>query len=348
MVGWAWRDVTRLHRQRRGSDSMDASSARGGQRRAIVLAAGPGERLLRLTERLTGAPLPKQYCDLAGDDETLLQSTLRRLGRHVPIDHTRVVIDGRHRSRAIAQLRRFPAADVFGQPSDCGTAVGTLVPLIDILIDDPDAIVVISPSDHGVLDEAVLDDAMTHLFQVAEERRAIVVLGAEPDGMACDDGWLLPFAPMRPGLRGAVQPVARYVHPAGSEDTTGLVGAGAVHSTCVVVAPGAELLALFERLTPRLLRLFLYGAAMPPAEGSAFLDLAYDGLGSLDLARDILSLALELRMVVLPRQAGWSDLGSEARLLAWLSKRRSGEMMPWPLAGGRCSRAGGYRRVHPA
>ena len=121
-----------------------------------------------------------------------------------------------------------------------------------------------------------------------------------------------------------------------------------MHSTCVVVAPGAELLALFERLTPRLLRLFLYGAAMPPAEGSAFLDLAYDGLGSLDLARDILSLALELRMVVLPRQAGWSDLGSEARLLAWLSKRRSGEMMPWPLAGGRCSRAGGYRRVHPA
>lgn len=345
MVGWAWRDVMRLHRQRRGCGSVAEGASDRDHRYGIVLAAGSSERLLRLTERLTGAPLPKQFCVLPGDVETLLQRTLRRLGRQVPASHTRVVIGRRHRTRAIAQLRRFPMVDVFGQPSDCGTAVATLVSLIDILIDDPDAVVAVCPSDHGLLDEAPFDDAMSRAFQVAEERRAIVVLGAESDGTACEDGWLLPFAPLRPDFPGAVQPVARYVHPVGADDRAKLLGRGAVQSTGVVVASGAELLALFERLTPRLLRLFLYGAAMPPAEGSAFLDLAFDGLGSLDLGQDLLASTLGLRMVVLPRQTGWSDLASEARFLAWLSKRRSHEMMPWAPTR---PNARGYRRIHPA
>ena len=327
-TGWALRDVLRLHRERRHRDPALGGATDRDHRWAIVLAAGAGERLLRLVERLTGASLPKQFCAFSDDDETLLQSTLRRLAAHAPPSRIHVVIDRRQRSRAIAQLRPFHGVDIFGQPGDCGTAVGTLVSLIDILVEDPDAVVVISPSDHVMLDEAGFEDALARAFDVAEERRAIVVIGAEPDGIAGDDGWLLPYAPLRPDLRCAVQPVARYVHPGAADDTTSLVDGGAVHSTGLVVASGAALLELFEALTPRLLRLFLYGAAMPPAEGSAFLDLAYDGLGALDLARDLLTLASDLRMVVMPRRTGWSDLGTETRLLAWLAKRRASQRMP--------------------
>lgn len=341
MNGWALRDVTRLHHQRAYRDPALGGGGERQHRRAIVLAAGPGERLLRLTERLNGSPLPKQFCSF-GTDETLLQATLRRLGKHVPAGDTQVVIDRRHRARAIAQLGKAPEVDVLAQPNDCGTAVGTLVPLIDILIADPDAVVAIAPADHAILDAAAFDEALTSAFVAAEEHRSIVVMGAEPDGCASDDGWLLPFAPLRPGLRCPVQPVARYVQH-DPEATTSLLNGGAVHSTSLVVAHGAAMLELFEAFTPRLLRLFLYGAAMPPAEGSAFLELAYDGLGSLDLAGDLLTLAHGLRMVVLPRSAGWSDLGSETRLLAWLAKRRSAEMMPWPLARGE---GRGYRRIH--
>jgi len=349
-TGWALQDVMRLHRQRRYRDPALGGAPERDHRHAIVLAGGPGERLLRLTERLTGAPLPKQFCAFESD-ETLLQSTLGRLRNQVSVAQTRVVIDRRQRARAIGQLRRHASVDVFAQPCDCGTAVGALVPLIDILVDDPEAVVAIVPADHAVVDDALFDEAMAQAFTVAEEQHAVVVIGAEPDGTAGDDGWLLPFAPPFPSGAGPrsrcrVQPVARYVQQGNPEDTSKLLEGGAVHSTSLVIASGAALLELFERFTPRLLRLFLYGAAMPPAEGSAFLDLAYDGLGSLDLAGDLLTLAHGLRMVVLPRRAGWSDLGSEARLLAWLAKRRSAEMMPWPLARGQVRR--GYRRVREA
>jgi mannose-1-phosphate guanylyltransferase len=44
----------------------------------LVLAGGDGVRLQELTWRLAGAPIPKQYCRIAGD-RSMLETTLDRL-----------------------------------------------------------------------------------------------------------------------------------------------------------------------------------------------------------------------------------------------------------------------------
>jgi len=64
----------------------------------------------------------------------------------------------------------LPEANIVVQPQNRGTAAGILLPLLSILARDPEAKLIVLPSDHFVADEELLGDAILQAFEAIERQ----------------------------------------------------------------------------------------------------------------------------------------------------------------------------------
>ena len=120
---------------------------------AIVLAGGEGSRLRSVTTTALGVAIPKQFCSLHGGD-SLLHDALKRAESIASPDHICAVVSQQHRRWWESALAGVASVNIIVQPRNCGTANGILLPLLCILERDPEARVVILPSDHHVRKES--------------------------------------------------------------------------------------------------------------------------------------------------------------------------------------------------
>jgi mannose-1-phosphate guanylyltransferase len=273
---------------------------------AIVLAGGSGRRLAGLT-----GGVPKQFCDFGGP-RTLLQETLARLAPLAPPIRTAVVVQETHRELATGQLRAHPGVALLAQPADRGTAAGLFLGLAHVLARDPDAFVLMTPSDHGVGDARAYAAGILAARRAAESATA-VLLGAEADEPRPDYGWIVPGAPAPGGARR----VETFVEKPGPAEAAALRARGAFFSTMVLVARARSLLGLLRRERPALAAAFDALAVLPAGARELHLRRAYAFLPACDLSREILASAPGLAVVRWPSSVGWTDLGTPERVAEW-------------------------------
>ena len=177
---------------------------------AVVLAGGEGMRLRSVTRAIVGDDRPKQYVPLISPD-SLLRQTMARAARLSPRERTLVVSQQRHAGWLAADLGAHREPKLLLQPENRDTAAGIMLPAYWIAARDPDATVVVYPSDHFVLEEAAF---MAHVAEVVafveRQRHGIVLVGAramEPD---TEYGWIEPGDAVGATASGAICRVARF------------------------------------------------------------------------------------------------------------------------------------------
>jgi mannose-1-phosphate guanylyltransferase len=112
-----------------------------------VLAAGEGSRLQALTTTASGIAIPKQFCTLGGDG-SLLHDSLHRAGAVADSEHICAIVAEQHRRWWQTLQLGIPSANLISQPRNRGTANGILLPLLHIVHRDPQATLLVLPSDH--------------------------------------------------------------------------------------------------------------------------------------------------------------------------------------------------------
>src|SRR4051794_40169709 len=125
----------------------------------IVLAGGQGQRLTSVTRAVYGRDVPKQFAAL-GSDRSFLQQTIDRIAALVPCERTVVVGCRSDEALARRQLAEYRQAQLILQPSRRGTAAGLLLPLAQVLAQDPEATIAVFPSDHAFRREDVFVEAV--------------------------------------------------------------------------------------------------------------------------------------------------------------------------------------------
>jgi mannose-1-phosphate guanylyltransferase len=280
---------------------------------AIVLAGGSGTRLAALTERLAGRPMPKQFCCL-GTKGTLVQETVARLAPLAPPDRVLVVALDKHRAVAEAQLAGFPGLELITQPADRGTTPAIALALVHIADRDPDAVVLVTPSDHGVRDAAAYRRGIDRAREaVADGTAPVVLLGVEPDAPRADLGWIVPGAGLAPGARR----VEAFVEKPCATEAAALFRRGALFSTMVVVATAHALLDHLRAERPGLAALLAMLFSLPEGARAAHVRRVYGILTPCDFSREMLASAKGMAVVDWPASMGWTDLGTPERVAAW-------------------------------
>ena len=148
---------------------------------ALVLAAGDGSRLQALTTTAAGVAIPKQFCSL-GREPSLLHDALRRAQVVADPQRTCAIVADYHRRWWQPLQLGIPASNLISQPRNRGTAIGILLPLLHIMHRDPEATLLVLPSDHYVRNEEVLAGSLrAAMAEVARDRNLVILLGITPD-----------------------------------------------------------------------------------------------------------------------------------------------------------------------
>lgn len=283
-----------------------------GETWVVVLAAGDGTRLQALTTTASGTTIPKQFCSLY-EGPSLLHEALRRARAIANAANICVVVAEKHRHFWGPQLWSVPPANIIVQPTNRGTALGVLLPLLTILRRDPAARIVLLPSDHLVRHETVLAAALADAVgQLRRRIRETVLLGIEPEAPDAELGYIVPGP--TDGLGARI--VERFIEKPPVAVARELVRSGALWNAFIVAASAEALLALFERRIPSMVEALRDAVARDlrsSGDARAIAEL-YERSPIIDFSRDILE-GTETQLRVVPvRRCGWSDLGTPWRV----------------------------------
>jgi mannose-1-phosphate guanylyltransferase len=290
---------------------------------SIVLAAGDGSRLASLTTSHAGGPVPKQFCSLRGG-RTLLGDALARACAVTPPQRIVTVVAENHRPYWADELEDFPLENVLVQPSNRGTALGVLLPLLASLERDPQARIAILPSDHHVREEAVLRVELELALQhAARETDAICMLGLAPDSANDEYGWILPAE-----SDSALRRVERFVEKPEPEQANELLLRGALWNSFILAGTGQAFAQLYRRRLPALYSALSRGWHARRAHGDGEWHRVYEDFAPADFSRQLLQGSEEhLRVLEVP-PCGWTDLGTPRRVAQCLRDGRYGRLAP--------------------
>jgi len=273
---------------------------------AVVLAAGEGTRLRSLTTDSSGVSTPKQFWSLDGGP-SLLQLAVLRAERQAHETRITSILARDHERWWRDDLSGLPSANLFVQPENKGTAAGVLLPVLGILERDPEARLVVLPSDHFIGVEGVLARSVSHaLRHLDDEPGQLTLLGIEPEEPDPQLGWIVPS-----GGAGAEQPrpVERFVEKPEERIAREVMRLGGVWNSFIFVAAARTIVEMFESRLPDTLDLLRRGNA-----DAEELDRIYSELAPADFSRDLLQGSEDrLRVLAVPR-CGWSDLGTPDRV----------------------------------
>ena len=116
---------------------------------AVIMAGGVGSRFWPTST----SQQPKQFLDILGTGESLLQQTFRRMARVVPADHIYIVTHADYADQCLAQIPAMDRAQIIAEPSLRNTAPCVAYAAFKLKKRDPLANFVITPADHLVTKE---------------------------------------------------------------------------------------------------------------------------------------------------------------------------------------------------
>ncbi len=142
----------------------------------IIMAGGIGSRFWPMSRTAN----PKQFHDVLGTGQTLLQQTFERFLAICPPENIYIVTNAQYQDLVLEQLPEIKPDQVLLEPSRRNTAPCIAYANHKIKLRDPQAAVVVAPSDHLVLKtNAFLKTIDTALTQ-ARNSGYLVTLGIKP------------------------------------------------------------------------------------------------------------------------------------------------------------------------
>ena len=283
------------------------SAAVGPSITPVILAGGSGTRLWPLSRK----SYPKQFVPLLGEG-TLFQDAARRMsgsdGR-VQFARPMVLTNSLFRfiiAEQLAQEGIDPEA-ILIEPEGRNTAPAILAAALYLTQKQPDAIMLVAPSDHVISDKAAFHEAVGKGLS-AIEKGQMVTFGIQPTRAETGYGYLEIGA--RPD--GSGQPIAlsSFVEKPDAARAQEMLATGNyLWNAGIFLFAGKDILAAFERHTPDLFK--TVGQAVAQAQADlGFLRLAEEPWGRADnIAIDYAIMERADNLSVVPYDAGWSDLG---------------------------------------
>lgn len=142
----------------------------------VIMAGGIGSRFwpMSRTEK------PKQFLDILGTGETLIQQTFNRLKKLCPTENIYIVTNNDYENQVLEQLPELTKEQVLCEPSRKNTAPCIAYANYKIAAKNPNATIMVAPADHLILKEDEFIRVATLALNHAANNDCLMTLGITP------------------------------------------------------------------------------------------------------------------------------------------------------------------------
>ncbi len=142
----------------------------------IIMAGGIGSRFWPQSRQNR----PKQFLDILGTGKSFIRQTYERFSKIVPPENFLVVTNRKYRSLVLEHLPELNERQVLCEPVGRNTAPCIAYAAYMLAAKDPDAKMIVTPSDHLILNEEDFRSIIGECLDFAEAHDALMTVGIKP------------------------------------------------------------------------------------------------------------------------------------------------------------------------
>lgn len=265
------------------------------------MAGGVGSRFWPVST----AKKPKQFQDLLGTGETLIQTTYRRLNQLVPAENVYILTNEHYNELVKSQLPGLNTTQIILEPAMRNTAPAVLLAALKFYKKNKDAVMVMAPSDHWIEDEKAFFDDISLAFETCQKAEKIITLGIQPTFPNTGYGYIK----LEATSENIKKAVAFTEKPDYKTAKKFLAEGNYLWNAGIFIWDVSFILDSFQRNLPEMHRMFSAGEVLlNTAEERNFIKATYPKAE--DISIDYGILEKENNIFVLPATFDWNDLGT--------------------------------------
>ena len=279
------------------------------------MAGGVGSRFWPVST----AEFPKQFHDMLGSGDTLIQKTFSRLSKLIPVENIYILTNERYNNLVLEQLPIVKQAQVLLEPAMRNTAPCILYASLKIQKLNPKAVMVVAPSDHWIEDEVTFSDNLKQCFDFCSNEDALMTLGIKPTFPNTGFGYI----EYDKSDENPIKSVSQFREKPDYETAKSFLTSGNfLWNGGIFIWSVKSILQAFEKFQPQMNSLFLKGfESYNTNSETTFINENYTDAENVSIDYAILEKAKNV--YVLPATFDWNDLGTWGSLHEKLDKDES-------------------------
>ncbi|HNY01016.1 MAG TPA: mannose-1-phosphate guanylyltransferase [Bacteroidales bacterium] len=274
----------------------------------VIMAGGIGARFWPMSR----TSHPKQFIDILGTGETLIQQTYKRFRRICPKENIYIVTNQLYKSLVQKQIPEITARQILLEPARRNTAPCIAYANHCILARDPEARIVVAPSDHIILKEDIFLKNIETALKAAGENDWLLTLGIRPSRPDTGYGYIQ-YLDSKKHVYPAeehIKKVKTFTEKPNLELAKTFLECGDfLWNSGIFIWSLKSILAAFEKHLPDVEKLFRQGEGKyGTRDEKAFIGETYTVCTSISIDYGVMENADNV--YVLAADFGWSDLGT--------------------------------------
>lgn len=284
----------------------------------VIMAGGVGSRFWPMSRQNK----PKQFIDILGTGETLLQATWRRASEFCKPENIVVVSNEIYEDLIKKQLPDINPDNILSEPVRRDTAPCVAYAAYKISLKNPDAVMAVIPSDHLITKEMEFVRTMEKAFSEALSGDKLLTLGIQPTRPDTGYGYIQFDVNGGKLGDGKFKPVKLFTEKPNEEMARTFIASGEfVWNSGMFVWSVKSILNAFENFQPDIISLFKEKPeAYYTEEEKEYINTVYTQCKSISIDYGIMEKAENV--FVMGADLGWSDLGTWGSLYEKLNKTK--------------------------
>lgn len=253
---------------------------------------------------------PKQFIDILGTGETLIQQTFNRFLKVCPAENILIVTNEQYKDLVMEQLPLINESQVLCEPSRRNTAPCIAYANYKILSENPKARIVVAPSDHIIMKEDVFVKVVTEALQAVSENDWLLTLGIMPSRPDTGYGYIQ-YNGEKPYVKNQdIKKVKTFTEKPELEMAKQFLESGDfLWNAGIFIWSLKSIMKAFEDYLPEVNSLFAKGIGKyNTADETAFINETYSVCTNISIDYGVMEKASNV--YVYAADFGWSDLGT--------------------------------------
>ncbi len=268
-----------------------------------IMAGGIGSRFWPVSR----TTFPKQFIDILGMGKTLIQQTLDRFLKIVPIENIYIVTSNEYKAIVKEQLPQVAEENIIGEPFRKNTAPCVAYISFKLYQKDPKASLIVAPADHLILNEHKFIEVCDEGLGFVNKHDGLLTIGIKPTYPNTGYGYI---QHENKEVAPAVHKVKTFTEKPNKELAQTFIDSGDfLWNSGIFIWKVSHIVEAFRKYLPEMYELFMADLDKfnTPSEKNTIQEI-YPQCTNISIDFGIMEKANNV--YVIPASFGWSDLGT--------------------------------------